>query len=93
VAYTGTAGSLTQAVRGNCVRVWCTTDAYVNVGAVATATQGTPLQAYETLWLPIPENAPAAGGSGLRTGETPAILVSAIQITSGGTLYAQQFSE
>jgi hypothetical protein len=91
VAYTGTAGSIQQAIRGNCMRVWCTTDAYVNMGAVATAGNGTPLQAYETLWLPIPDN--SGTGQGFNIGSTPTILVSAIQISAGGTLYAQQFSE
>ena len=73
------------------MRVWCTTDAYVTMGASATISNGTPLQAYETLWLPIPDNSGAA--QGFSQGSTPSVLVSAIQISAGGTLYAQQFSE
>ena len=89
VAYTGTAGDITQVVRGTALRVWCTTDAYVTVGATATTANGTPLQAYETLWLPIQQGQ----ASGFNAGEKPAVLVSAIQISAGGTLFAQQFAE
>lgn len=91
VAYTGTAGSITQAVRGTCMRAWCTTDAFITVGTAATTANGTPVQAYETIWLPIPSN--QSGTIGLNQGETPAVLISAIQITAGGTLFAQQFDE
>lgn len=90
VAYTGTAGSITQKVVGDCIFCWTTTDAVVRVGATATATEGTPLPAYTPIFLPIPQNRPA--GSGFNQGETPSVLISAIQISSGGTLYMQQFA-
>ena len=78
--YTGTAGSCTAFNSGDtisCCRIWCTTDAYVTVGAAATATatNGVPLQAYESLWLPC----------------KPGDRVSAIQITAGGSVYAKAF--
>ena len=84
VSYTGTAGSISQAVRGNLLMVWCTTDAYVTVGSTATTSNGTPIPSYQVFWLPIPD--------AIRQGQTPTVLVSAIQVTSGGTLYAQQFN-
>lgn len=83
VSYTGTAGVVTQTVRGSCVRVWCTTDAIVLAGGTATASLGTALQAYETLWLPLPK--------GLIQGEGEKIIASAVQISAAGTLFAQQF--
>ena len=82
VAYTGTAGSISQAVRGSSVMVWCSTDAYVSVGATAT-TSGTPLPANQIIFLPLNKD--------MVPGQTPSVLVSAIQVASGGNLYAQQF--
>jgi hypothetical protein len=82
VAYTGTAGSITAPCVGTSVMVWCTTDAYVNSGAAATTANGTPIPAFTPIWLPIAES--LIGGSG--------IIVSAIQISAGGTLYAKQFA-
>ena len=82
VAYTGTAGSISQAVRGSCVMVWCSTDAYVAVGATAT-TSATPLPAFTPIFLPLNPN--------MDKGQTPSVLVSAIQVSGGGNLYAQQF--
>lgn len=84
VAYTGTAGSIQQAIRGNCIMFFCTTQAYVCVGATATITNGTPVPANITFWLPIPDNLG-------KQGETPTVLISAIQASSGGSLYMQQF--
>lgn len=88
VAYTGTAGSLTQAIRGNCVMVWCTTDAYVCIGTAATTENGTPIPAYTVLWLPIPtpstSSIPKAQGEG-------GLIISAVQVSAGGSLFAQQF--
>lgn len=86
VSYTGTAGTIQQKVSGTCIFAWCTTDAYVTVGDTATTGNGTPLPAYTPIFLPIPVR------TGLNQGETPTVLVSAIQIASGGTLYAQQFN-
>lgn len=83
VSYTGTAGSITQTVRGSSVLVWCTTDAYVCSGSAATATTGTPIPAYTPIWLPLP--------SSFNQGDGGKIVASAIQITSGGSLFAQQF--
>lgn len=79
VAYTGTAGSTTGWPAGpQGVMVWCTTAAYVRVGEGATAnTSHTPIPAN----TPIPFKVPQGTGSVWR--------VSAIQIASGGTLYAE----
>jgi len=83
VAYTGTAGQ-TGTFNPNypCVLVWCTTAAYVIVGesVTATATNGTPIPANTPMFLPVPEGTGAPW------------LVSAIQIASGGNLYAQPFA-
>jgi hypothetical protein len=83
VAYTGTAGSITQTMRGSSVLVWSTTDAYICSGATATATNGTPLPAFTPVWLPLP--------STWNVGDGAKIVASAIQISAGGNLYAQQF--
>jgi hypothetical protein len=79
VAYTGTAGSVTGWNAGpQGVLVWCTTDAYILVGEGVTATSGaTPLPAF----TPVPIFVPAGTGAIWR--------VSAIQILSGGTMYAK----
>ena len=84
VAYTGTAGSVTgwnagpQGVLG-----WRTTDAYIRVGNGVTATTAdTPLPA----GTPVPIYVPQPGSAG-GTGGT--WRVSAIQISTGGTMYAK----
>ena len=79
VAYTGTAGSVTGWNAGpQGVLVWSTSDAYIRVGDSATATTAdTPLPAN----TPVPFTVPAGSGGTWR--------VSAIQISTGGTLYAK----
>lgn len=80
VAYTGTAGSVTAWPTGpQGVLVWCSTDAYIIVGEGVTATtaNATPIPA----GVPVPFKVPAGTGAPWR--------VSAIQVSSGGTLYAK----
>ncbi len=78
-AYTGTAGSTTGWNAGpQGVLVWSTTDAYIRVGEGVTATSSdTPLPAY----TPVPFTVPPGTGATWR--------VSALQVTSGGTVYAK----
>lgn len=78
-AYTGTAGTITGWNAGpQGVLVWCTSDAYVRVGEGVTATSAdTPLPA----GTPVPITVPPGTGAVWR--------VSAVQISSGGTLYAK----
>lgn len=90
VAYTGTAGDITQVVYGNCIFFWTTSDAWVRLGATATTSTGTPIPAYTPMFIEIPTNTP--GTSGFNTGEKPSVLISAIQISAGGTLFMQQMS-
>jgi hypothetical protein len=78
-SYTGTAGSTTGWPAGpQGVVVWCTTAAYVRVGEGVTAT---------TADTPIPPNTPipfaVPGGTGAPW------RVSAVQVSSGGTVYAK----
>ena len=84
VAFTGTAGTTgTWPAGPQGVLVWCTTDAYIRVGEGVTATTAdTPIPAM----TPIPFYVPQPGGGGATGG---AWQVSAIQITTGGTLYAK----
>lgn len=79
VAYTGTAGSTgTWNAGPQGVVVWSSTDAYVTVGEGVTATTaGTPIPAN----TPIPFVVPKGTGAPWR--------VSAIQVASGGNLYAK----
>lgn len=79
VAYTGTAGSTgTWPAGAQGVLVWSTTDAYIRVGEGVTATTSdTPIPA----GTPIPFFVPMGTGAQWR--------VSAIQVSSGGTLYAK----
>lgn len=79
VSYTGTAGSTGTWTPGpEGVVVMCTTAAYVAVGETATATtSSTPVPAN----TPIPFTVPQGTGAPWR--------VSAIQISSGGDLYAK----
>ena len=74
VSYTGSAGSVTVPAETASVLVWCTTIAYVNVGATATTTA-----------LPLPANAPIIIPCDVKTGAP--VTVSAIQDTTGGTMY------
>ena len=78
VAYTGTAGSTTAWPLGpRGVFVWATTDCYVKVGDGVTATTtSTPLPAYTPALFEVPNK-----GVDWR--------VSAIQISSAGTVYAK----
>jgi hypothetical protein len=86
VAYTGTAGTTgTWPAGPQGVLVWCTTDAYIRVGEGVTATTNdTPIPSY----TPVPFFVPQAGsGSSGATGG--AWQVSAIQVTTGGTMYCK----
>jgi hypothetical protein len=74
VAYTGTAGSVTVPPYTQSVMLWCSTVALVRVGAVATAAD-----------LPIPANAPIIIPIGNTDGGP--ITVSAVQDSTGGTMY------
>ena len=79
-AFTGTAGSTGNWPAGpEGVVVWCSAAAYVVVGegVTATATNGTPIPAN----TPIPFKVPGGTGAPWR--------VSAIQISTGGTVYAK----
>ena len=79
VAYTGTAGSTDPwPVGPQGVVVWTTTAAYIRVGSDATAT---------TADMPIPANTPIPFEVPINTGAP--WRVSAIQVSSGGTLYAK----
>jgi hypothetical protein len=84
VAFTGTAGTTGAWPAGpQGVLVWCTTDAYIRVGESVTATTAdTPIPAM----TPVPIYVPQFGGGG---GTGAAWQVSAIQITTAGTLYAK----
>ena len=77
--YTGTAGATgTWPAGPQGVLVWCSTDAYILVGEGVTATSAaTPLPA----GTPVPFTVPAGTGAPWR--------VSAIQIASGGSVYAK----
>ena len=79
VSYTGTAGSTATWQAGpQGVVVWATTPCYVVVGEGVTATtSSTPIPAY----TPIPFIVPQGTGAPWR--------VSAIQVSSGGTVYAK----
>lgn len=81
VAYTGTAGTVSNGLPQGCpaVMVWTTTAAHVKVGVSPTATTGDlPIPANIPIVLPIQPAATADGGL---------VKVSAIQISAGGTLY------
>ena len=79
VAYTGTAGNTATFQNGpNAVLVFCTTAAYVKVGVGVTAT---------TSSTPLPANTPIIMAVPVGTGAP--WRVSAIQIASGGDVYAQ----
>ena len=82
-AYTGTAGSTTAWNPGpEGVVVWSTTAAYVRVGEGVTATTSdTPIPAN----TPIPFIVPEGTGAPWR--------VSAIQVSTGGTVYAKPINK
>jgi hypothetical protein len=79
VAYTGTAGSTATWNAGpQGVLVWSTSDAYIRIGEGATATTAdTPIPA----GVPVPFTVPPGTGAPWR--------VSAIQVSTGGTVYAK----
>jgi len=85
VAYTGTAGTtLTWPPGPQGVLVWCTTDAYVRVGEGVTATTAdTPIPAGTPIPFNVPNPASGVNGTG------GPWVVSAVQVSSGGTLYAK----
>lgn len=78
-AYTGTAGTISMGVGGTTkvVRVWCSTDAHIAIGQNPTATaNSTPVSAKQAEYFKV------------RRGDK----VSAIQQSSGGTLYVTEMS-
>lgn len=79
VSYTGTAGSTGTWPPGpNKVMLFCTTAAYVAVGEAVTATTSyTPVPANTPITLEVPEGTGAPW------------RVSAIQIATGGDVYAK----
>ena len=83
-AYTGTAGSTSTWPAGpQGVLVTCTTAAYVRVGEGVTATTG---DTYLPANTPVLFYVPQPGGGG---GTGAPWRVSAIQVASGGTVYAK----
>ena len=82
-SYTGTAGSTTAWAPGpEGVVVWSTTAAYIKVGEGVTATTAdTPIPAN----TPIPFVVPNGTGAPWR--------VSAIQVSSGGSVYAKPINQ
>ena len=78
-AYTGTAAATgTWAAGPQGVMVWSSTDAYIEVGEGVTATtSSTPIPAY----TPIPFAVPSGSGAPW--------YVSALQISTGGNVYAK----
>lgn len=82
VAYTGTAGATTAWNPGpEAVMVWTTTAAYVEVGVGVTATTASvPIPANTLVYLKVPKGTGAPW------------VVSAIQVASGGNVYAQPFN-
>jgi hypothetical protein len=79
VAYTGTAGTITNAVGAQTykVRVVCTTAAYVLIGNSPTATSAA---------VYVPADTPEYFTI------TPGQKVSAIQVSSGGTLHVTEIT-
>lgn len=77
IAYTGTAGVISNAVRAAIVRVTCTTAAYVAFGVSPTATASDMYVAADaTEYFHI----------------EPGHKVSAVQVSAGGTLYVTSMS-
>lgn len=87
--YTGSAGNVTGWAYGPIgVLVWTTTDAYISVGDGATATTtSTPIPAYTPVAFRVPPTA-SQGGAVATTWR-----VSAIQVASGGSVYAKPINE
>lgn len=88
VSYTGTAGTIGEALRGNpsAVLVLVTTHAYVKIsfGASGTAAVVTDIPVAAGVPMVIPINRPTDPASGVGFG----VWVSAIQFASGGSLIA-----
>lgn len=76
--YTGTAGTTGTFRPAKAVMVWTTSDAYVRVGESVTAT---------TADLPIPAGVPVL--ISVPPGSGAPFVVSAIQISAGGSVYAK----
>ena len=76
VSYTGTAGTISNAVNSSIVRVVCTTAAYVAIGSAPTADTGDMYVAADQ-----PEYFRVVPGSD---------KVSAVQVASGGSLYVTE---
>lgn len=77
IAYTGTAGTISNAVGAATtqVRVYCTTDAYIKIGSSPTATTSD-----------IPVSAMGYEYFSIRPGEK----VSAIRVSASGTLHVTE---
>lgn len=91
VAYTGTAGTIDQKIIGDTLMVYCTTDAWIALGKTATVTD-TPIPAYTPMFIPMPTNTQnTANGARWSAGESCISMVSAVQVSSGGSLFVQQF--
>ena len=73
--YTGTAGTVGPFPPCNAVWVWASTDAFIKIGEGVTATNND---------FPMPAFTPVL----FRVDTMNAFSVSAIQITSGGSVYA-----
>jgi hypothetical protein len=83
VSYTGTAGNTSDWNPGpEGVVVWATTPCYIEIGPTAVATTAsTPIPAF----TPIPFYLPMGTGAPWR--------VSAIQISSGGSIYCKPINK
>lgn len=81
-SYTGTAGSTTVNQQAQSVLLWTSTVAFVAIGKTAT-TGDLPLPANAPIIIPIPASA--------QTGAP--ITVSAIQDSTGGSLYCIAMAE
>ncbi len=79
VAYTGTAGTISNVITSgvSIVRIVCTTDAYVKIGASPTAT---------TSDMFVPANTPEY----FAVPDDGTVKVSAVQLSSGGTLHVTE---
>jgi hypothetical protein len=75
-SYTGTAGTTTVPASSQSVLVWCTTVAYVAIGATAT-----------TADLPLPANAPIIIPIRINQITGAPIVVSAVRDANDGSLY------
>lgn len=82
VAYTGTAGSVTVPSTTQSVLLWCSSVAFVRIGATATVND-----------LPLPINAPIIIPIAQNKQDGMPITVSAIQDSAGGNLYCIAMAE